>query len=87
MQESEEQSLAGVTPTALGDPVPQRGAGGLGEPPMHPMLPKRHKVLKWFCDSLLTQRLVQLCHLRVVPARRLGLVAGSKTDGDQESIG
>lgn len=84
MQEREEQSLAGVTPHRFGGP--QRGAGGLGESLVHPMLQKGIPLLKCFCDSILTQCLVQLCHLWVVPARRLGLVAGSKIDGDQESI-
>ena len=42
-------------------------------------------LLEWFCGSLLTQRLVQLRHLRVVPACCLGLVAGRKKEGNQES--
>lgn len=37
-----------------------------------------HPKKKRFCGSLLTQRLVQLRHLGVVPARCLGLVAGRR---------
>lgn len=40
---------------------------------------------KRFCGSLLTQRLVQLRHLGVVPARCLGLVAGRRREGNLES--
>jgi len=41
-----------------------------------------HAEKKGFGGRLLTQRLVQLCHLWVVPARGLCLVAGS-TEGSQ----
>lgn len=75
----------GSHPIVLGGPVPQRGAGGLGESHIAPYTAKRWMLLKWFCGSLLTQRLVQLRHLRVVPACSLGLVAGRKKEGNQES--
>lgn len=70
---------------ALGTPVPQRGADGLGGYPVAPHAAKRQMLLEWFCGSLLTQCLVQLRHLRVVPACGLGLVAERKREGSQES--
>lgn len=65
--------------------MPQRGAGGLGGSHIAPQTAKRRMLFEWLCGSLLTQCLVQLCHLWVVPACRLGLVTGRKIEGNQES--
>jgi len=75
----------GWHPIALGGPGPPRGAGGLGKPLTAPHATERRMLLEWFCGSLLTQRLVQLRHLRVVPACCLGLVAGRKIERNHES--